>query len=343
MSWEGAGGRNPSRPPALGQSAFIARPPCPGPVPALVTGAEGFIGSRLVNALLDDGEEVVAGLYRPTGRYESVDRARQISLDVTQREEVRRAIAEVRPEVIYHLAGMSNPMLSWSRPAEALAINAGGTLHLLDTIRVEGVPARIFLAGSSAEYGYSCREHHALSEDDPLLPVHPYGLSKLAVDLLGLQYHRAYGMATIRGRIFNTIGPRKVIDAPSDFARQLVAVERGERSSLAVGNTQTVRDFTDVRDMVGAIRQVTAHGTAGEVYNLCSGRPTRIQELLEGILAAARTPVRVERSPALRRSSDEPWIVGSNARLRSVADWEPRVPLSKTLEDIVEYWRGAET
>ncbi len=163
------------------------------------------------------------------------------------------------------------------------------------------------------------------------------------MDLLGLQYFRAYGMATIRGRIFNTIGPRKVIDAPSDFARQLVAVERGERSSLAVGNTETVRDFTDVRDMVEAIRHVTARGRPGEVYNLCSGHPTSIQELLEGILAAARTPIPIERPSALRRPSDESWIVGSNARLRSVSDWQPRVPLSKTLEDIVEYWRSAET
>ncbi|EQD73211.1 NAD-dependent epimerase/dehydratase, partial [mine drainage metagenome] len=124
-------------------------------MPALVTGAEGFIGSRLVNALLDDGEEVTAGLYHPTGRYEPVQRAKAFPLDVTQAEEVRRLIAEVRPEVVYHLAGMSNPMLSWSRPTDALGINVGGTLHLLDALRAEGVRARVFLAGSSAEYGYS--------------------------------------------------------------------------------------------------------------------------------------------------------------------------------------------
>lgn len=312
-------------------------------MPALVTGAEGFIGSRLVNALLDDGEEVTAGLYHPTGRYEPVQRAKAFPLDVTQAEEVRRLIAEVRPEVVYHLAGMSNPMLSWSRPTDALGINVGGTLHLLDALRAEGVRARVFLAGSSAEYGYSCREQHALGEDDPLLPVHPYGLSKLAVDLLGLQYFRAYGMATIRGRIFNTIGPRKVIDAPSDFARQLVAVERGQRTSLVVGNTGTVRDFTDVRDMVEAIRQVTTHGSPGEVYNLCSGRPTRIQDLLDCLLSYSRTPVTVERPSSLKRPSDEPWIVGDNARLRSVSDWQPRTPLATTLGDIMEYWRGAES
>ncbi len=311
-------------------------------MPVLVTGAEGFIGSRLVNALLDDGQEVAAGIYQPTGRYEPVERAKSFPLDVTRGEEVRRRIADLRPEVVYHLAGMSNPMLSWSRPADALEINAGGTLHILEALRSEGVPARVFLAGSSAEYGYSCRERHTLGEDDPLLPVHPYGLSKLAVDLLGLQYFRAYGMATIRGRIFNTIGPRKVLDAPSDFARQLVAVERGQRSSVVVGNTDTVRDFTDVRDMVEAIRRVTVHGTPGEVYNLCSGRPTQIQEVLGGLLACSPKPVPVERPPSLRRVSDEPWIVGDNTRLRSVADWRPRIPLTQTLGDILAYWRSAE-
>ena len=309
-------------------------------MPVLVTGAEGFIGSRLVNALADDGEEVVAGLYQPTGRYEPVDRARSFPLDITHEDEVRRLIADVRPEVVYHLAGMSNPMLSWSRPADALEINAGGTLHLLDALRSAGVPARVFLAGSSAEYGYSCREQHALGEDDPLLAVHPYGLSKLAVDLLGLQYFRAYGMDVIRGRIFNTIGPRKIIDAPSDFARQLAEVERGQRAALVVGNTETVRDFTDVRDMVGAIRAVTLHGRPGEVYNLCSARPTRIQEVLEGLLARSGRAVPVERPPGLRRASDEPWIVGDNSRLGSVSDWRPRIPLAQTLADILDYWRS---
>ncbi len=307
----------------------------------LVTGADGFIGSRLALELLDEGRDVVATLLNESSRYEPVPAEHAVHLDVTDALATYRLLTERRPDVIYHLAAQSNPVVSWQRPAETLRINALGTVHLLEAVRAAGVPARVFLACSSAEYGFGTVPGRLITEDDRLLPVHPYGLSKVAQDFLGLEYFRTYGLATIRGRIFNTIGPRKVADAPSDFARQVVAVEAGRQPSVRVGNLDAIRDFSDVRDMIRMIRSITEHGRPGEVYNLCTGRATVVRDLLNDFVAHAKRPVRIEHDPARNRPSDEPWIVGDNRRLREAIDWAPTTPLTETTQQILDYWRQA--
>ena len=308
----------------------------------LITGAEGFIGGYLSASLRQDGHEVVHGLYRPGPGYAPGSGSREVPCDLNDRATVREVLARERPEVVYHLGALSDAHGSWQHPAETIQTNVLGTIHLFEGLREEGLSPRVFVAASSAEYGYTARNAHTLVEDDELRPVHPYGLSKVCQDLLSLQYHRAYGLPVIRGRIFNTIGPGKTGDAPSDFARQLVEVERGRLDHVDVGNLDTVRDFMDVRDMVRAIRQVTERGVPGEVYNLCTGTPVRLDELLNGILRRSRTPVTVRREPARCRAADEPWIVGDNRKLRALGGWAPQIPLEQTLQDIVEQCRGVE-
>ena len=161
-------------------------------------------------------------------------------------------------------------------------------------------------------------------------------------DLLAYQYHANYGVRAIRGRIFNTIGPRKTGEVTSDIARQLVAMERGTRPPVVrIGNVRAIRDFTDVRDMVRAIRLITEKGRPGEVYNLASGREWTVRRVLEELIARAqvRATWKVDRSRL--RPTDEPYIVGDARRLRSLTGWTPRYDLRRTLADVLETFRQA--
>lgn len=193
--------------------------------------------------------------------------------DVTQEQRVDAVLRRTRPDYVYHLAAISLPAVSWKEPWRTLEVNVRGTLNVLESVRRLGLDTRVFVAGSSAEYGHGHRPGTPTAESAPLLPLHAYGVSKVAQDLLSYQYFVNYGVKTIRGRIFNTIGPGKTGEVTSDIARQLIAIERGARPKVVrIGNLRAIRDFTDVRDMVRAIASITERGRPGQVYNLASGR-----------------------------------------------------------------------
>ncbi|HEU4758796.1 MAG TPA: GDP-mannose 4,6-dehydratase [Dehalococcoidia bacterium] len=306
---------------------------------SLITGAAGFLGSHLAESLLAGGETVIGTAHRDTRNVAHIlDRMTLLPCDLLNRAATEAAVEEARPQTVYHLAAQSYPLRSWRAPTSTFRVNVQGTLHLLDALRRLAPEATVVVAGSSAEYGHVPADHQPITEDSPFLPASPYGVSKVAADLLAHLYRRAYGLKTVRVRPFFVIGPRKTGDVCSDFARGIVAVERGEQPSLKVGNVEAVRDFLHVADAVAGCRLLAEKATAGEVYNLCRGSGQRVGDLLEVLRGLATRPIPVEPDAARLRRLDEPSVIGDNSRLRALG-WEPQIPISEALASILDYWR----
>ncbi len=304
----------------------------------LVTGIGGFLGSHLADVLVAQGWSV-AGIRHPRTR-SIVPTHRRVTLiecDILNKAQVEATVEVAQPEVIFHLAAQSLPTRSWREPEATFQTNIVGTLNLLESVRKVRPDPIVVMAGSSAEYAPTPNET-PVSEDAPLRPESPYGVSKVAASFLALLYHQAFGVKCIIVRPFFVIGPRKVGDVCSDFARGIVAVEKGERSALKVGNLQTVRDFLDVEDAVRAITLLMREGRPGEVYNVCSGVGHTIQTVLEKLLAMAAGPVPVERDPIRLHAVEKPVVIGNNSRLRTLG-WAPRVGLDQSLARILDFWR----
>jgi GDP-4-dehydro-6-deoxy-D-mannose reductase len=304
--------------------------------PLLVTGATGFAGGHLLDRLLASGESVTAWA-NPRGRVTGGGdpRAEWHAVDLLDRAAVARAVRRLTPRVIVHLAGLPHVGESWKNAARALEVNALATHHLLDAV-VEGAPeARVVVAGSALVYRPSDR---ALREDDPLAPSDPYGISKLAQEMLA---GRA-AAAVIRTRPFNHAGPRQSeAFVTSSFAKQIAEIEAGLREpTLLVGNLEARRDIMDVRDTARAYEALATSGRPGAVYNICSGAAHRVGDLLEHLLGLARTRIALRQDPARLRPSDNPLVLGDHARLTADTGWQPAIPIEATLADLLAWWRS---
>lgn len=308
---------------------------------AVIFGAEGFIGGYLLAHLEGRGISTTAATLAPIPRRQRISGVRYAqNCDVTDAARVDAVLRRARPDHIYHLAAISLPTISWKQPWKTLEVNVRGTLNVLEAARHLGTEPRIFVACSSAEYGHGHRPGTPTEETAPLLPLHAYGVSKVAQDLLAYQYFVNYGVRTIRGRIFNTIGPGKTGEVTSDIARQLVAIELGARPCVVrIGNMRPIRDFTDVRDMVRAIAAITERGRPGEVYNLASGREYSVRQVLQQLIGMSRKKATWKVERARLRPTDEAYIVGDARRLKAATNWTPEFELPQTLYDVMDAFR----
>ncbi len=316
--------------------------------PVLITGGCGMVGSHLVEYYFNKGQKATATYYtHPTIRLEEVlDKADYVPCDVRDQQRVEEIMRQCMPEIIYHLAAQSYPTVSWEKPAETMDINSTGTINVFEAVKSirkikPDYDPLILIACSSAEYGASLTpENVPIHEDVTLLPLHPYGVSKVAQDLLGFQYFVNDRIRCIRVRIFNTTGPRKVNDVASDFTKRTVLWEKGQADTLITGTLTTQRAITDVRDLVNALVLLSEKGEAGEVYNVCGNHIYEIREIITLIEEIIGKKIPCTTDPALIRSSDEPVIYGSSERLVAATGWQQRIHLKKTLEDMIAYWRG---
>ena len=308
----------------------------------LITGAGGFLGSYLAELMLEKGYAVHGAVHKDSRNLAHIsDQMSLLPCDMLDKGQVKAAVLESRPQLIFHLAAQSLPFVSWKDPEHTLEANVLGTLHLLEAVRTSGIKPTILLAGSSAEYGFAAPNEVPIAETAPLHPASPYGVSKVAADLLGQLYARTYDLRVICLRPFFIIGPRKVDDVCSDFARGIVSIEAGRQAKLAVGNVEATRDFLDVADAIEACWLVAQSGKPGDVYNVCSGMGHSIREILDTLCSLATKPIPVELDPTRLRPSDEPIIVGDNRRLRRLG-WSLHVPLAETLARILQYWRNVQ-
>jgi GDP-4-dehydro-6-deoxy-D-mannose reductase len=305
--------------------------------PTLVTGAAGFAGGHLLDLLAAD-QVAVVGWHRPGGHApREVPDVRWQGVDLLDRDAVRAAIRSIRPGVVYHCAGAAHVGQSWDTTAATLRVNVLGTHHLVEALRDEAPDARVLVTSSALVYGPSDR---AIDEQHALIPGSPYGLSKLAQELVAVGNGDA--PHAYIARPFNHFGPRQDASFVSAaFARQIAEIEAGLRpAELAVGNLEARRDLTDVRDTVRAYRAIVEHGVPGRPYNVCSGAAIAVHGVLDMLLSLARTPVRVMRDPARYRPNDTPLVLGDATRISRELGWTPRVPLEQTLRDLLDYWRA---
>ncbi|MCM2268565.1 MAG: GDP-mannose 4,6-dehydratase [Thermoanaerobaculia bacterium] len=313
----------------------------------LITGITGFAGSHLADYVLAEHPGVeVFGTYRWRSPRENIEhlggRIRLLESDLGDVTALRATLERARPDAIFHLAAQSFVPTSWNAPAETFHINVTGQIHLFEAIRALGLDPVVQLACSSEEYGLVHKDETPITEENPLRPLSPYAVSKVAQDFLGYQYFKSYGLRAIRTRGFNHEGPRRgEVFVMSNFAKQIAAIEAGEHEAvIRVGNLDSVRDFTDVRDMVRAYWLAAEKGEPGEVYNIASGQGITIREMLDRLLAMSRVAVRVETDPARLRPSDVEVLLGDASKFRAATGWAPRIPLEQTLADSLDYWRG---
>ena len=311
---------------------------------ALITGITGFAGSHLAEYLLANGHEV-SGTRRVRSPMDNVsaiaDKLTLIDCELSDASAVRDAVKAAQPDLIFHLAAQSFVLASWAYPGFTLFNNIGAQLNIFEAVRELELDARILVACSSEEYGRAEEKDLPLTEDSPLRPLSPYGVSKVGQDMLAYQYHASYGMAIVRTRAFNHTGPRRgEAFATSTFAKQIAEIELGKREPVVhVGNLSAQRDFTDVRDVVRAYFLACTQGEPGEVYNICSGKSVTIQEILDTLVELAQCEVSVEIDPARMRPSDVQLLKGDAGKLAEATGWRPEIELRKTLADLLEYWR----
>ncbi len=304
-----------------------------------------MIGSHLLEAYgAADAGDVVGCWFRPTIRMaEIAGRFALEELDIRDAGAVRKMIAAHRPAIIHHLAAQSLPVRSWEDPAETMAVNVLGTVHLFEAVRAlrESAPGYdpvVLVAGSSAQYGASLTAEPAREDVTPL-PLHPYGVSKVAQDLLAYQYWRSNGIRGVRARLFNCTGPRKRNDVVSDLARRVAVIER-DGGVLRVGNLATRRAILDVRDVVAALMALAERGAAGEAYNICAADAVSIAEVVALFERVSGRALAVAPDPTLLRPTDEPVILGRVDRLVAATGWRPRFGLEDTIGSVLAYERA---
>jgi len=312
----------------------------------LITGITGFAGSHLADYILENHPDAqVYGMVRWRSRMENIvhieDRIHLIEGDLKDMASLKRCLAKAQPDRIFHLAAQSFVPTSWNCPAETFAINAVGQINLFEAVLSLGISPKIQIAGSSEEYGLVNSNEVPMKETNPLRPLSPYAVSKVAQDLLGWQYFKSYGMKIVRTRGFNHTGPRRGdVFICSNFAKQIVEIEKKKRKPIMhVGNLEAKRDFTDVRDMVFAYWLSLEKGELGEVYNLGRGKTYSIQEILDMLLAISGAVVKIEVDQDRLRPSDVPVLLSDSSKFKKLTGWEPQIPFNQSLQDLLEYWR----
>src|SRR5256886_8707425 len=336
----------------------------------LITGITGFAGSHLAEHILAESPDVaVFGTYRWRSRMENLDtlmakgvldviegryssgagqadqahkgRVTLLHCELTDAGAVETLISWVRPDRIFHLAAQSFVQSSFDEPAATMRINIESQLNVLEAVRRHDTKIRIHVAGSSEEYGLVHPDEVPMKETNPLRPLSPYAVSKVAQDKLAYQYFKSYGLHLVVTRGFNHPGPRRGTHfVTSTIARQIALIEAGQNEPVIYhGDLTSKRDWTDVRDMVRAYWLALEKGEPGESYNVGRGKCWSIREMLDILLGHARTKIRTQEDPARLRPSDVPILWADTTRFRQATGWEPVITFEQTLADLLEYWR----
>ncbi len=335
----------------------------------LITGSNGFIGSHLIDYCINKNYTIFA-LDRPSASFRNVyhyllkennyknqektkfldeniliksnrENLKFLECDLKNRKLLEKIIIHLKPKYIFHLGAQPYIKPSWEDPVNTMEINVIGTLNVFEPLKKFKINSRVVVACTSAEFGTTTSEiNRPLREEDPLKAVHPYGISKIAAELLARQYWINFGIESVVTRFFNQTGPRRMNDVTSDFIRKIVLIELGlSEPVLEVGNLNPIRDFTDVRDTVEALWLVATRGRPGETYHVCSGIQTQIRSLLQIALSFSNTPIKVKENTSEKlRETDESMMIGDNSKIKRELGWTIKIPLEKSLKDMFDYW-----
>lgn len=300
----------------------------------LLIGAAGFVGGHVLEAAREGGLSVVAA---GRGGGESAP-----PCDLLDPDSVAACVEAVAPDLVVNMAGAASVAASWERWEESFSVNATGVLNLLGAVARLAPGAHVLCVSSAEVYGEPGEETLPLSEELLLKPVTPYGAGKAAMEVVCDFHARAHGLRVAVVRAFSQIGPGQSPAFPvSGFARRIAEAERAgaEEVEIAIGNPAAARDFTDVRDAARAFVDVSRRELTG-TFNLCTGRALKLEGLVEEMGRATALPLRVVSDPSLRRPVDPSVVYGDPRRLHDAIGWEPRIPLSQTVADLLEWWRS---
>jgi GDP-4-dehydro-6-deoxy-D-mannose reductase len=334
----------------------------------LITGANGFLGSHLTDFCLEKDYEVYA-LDRPgqnlknltqyTEGKQSFSKEEKIKAfgdyiqipttnkkltilegDIKNKILIEKIIQKIKLKFIFHFGAQPLVIPSWEDPVNTIETNVIGTINIFEPIKKYKIDTRVILACTSAEYGTTTAINRPLKETDPLLAVHPYGISKIAAELLARQYYINFGIDIINIRFFNQTGPRKVGDACADFINKVAQIELGLTDPvIQVGNLNPYRDFTGIKDSIQAIWLAATKGKSGETYNICSGRKTQIREILKIALNLSSKKIEVkENIPDKLRKTDEDMILGDNTKIKTELGFKTTQSIQEILKDMFDYW-----
>lgn len=302
---------------------------------ALITGSSGFIGSHLTAELEANGYEVVRCDLKATKD--------TVAMDIMNPEMIQSVLEKYQPDVIINMAGQANVGLSWKKPQLTVQLNTVGLINILEVVRNVNPSIRVIAVGSSDEYGNLKEIGANVTEDIPVKPITPYAISKQAQELFAQLYVRSYGMDICMIRLFNLGGPGQAKGyIISDFSSGIAEVEAGKKEYMSVGNLESARDFTHVKDACRAVRLIAEKGHSGEVYNISSGVTHKAQEVLDKLVGMAKVPIEVRQDRARMRPSDTPVVCGNHDKLTAHTGWQLELGLDEILKDALNYWREQE-
>jgi len=309
----------------------------------LITGAEGFAGSHLVDHCLHVGDDVW-GTCRPGGRASNLTHhLDKITLrigDLSHPEFVRGILREARFDVLFHLAAISYVHDAQKDPARTCEVNLSGGIHMLEAVRTQSPQTRVLLVSSAEVYGPVGPENLPVTENQRVAPANIFAASKAASELIAQSFSTTYNLPIVIARPFNHTGPRQRPDfVCSTFAEQIAKVETGAEPVLRVGDLTPRRDFCDVRDIVRGYHMMALKGAPGEIYNLASGSSERVEDILNMLVQMARVKVEIRQDPARVRTTQVMDVRGSYEKIKAAAGWSPEIPLAKTLRDLLNWHR----
>jgi GDP-4-dehydro-6-deoxy-D-mannose reductase len=311
----------------------------------LITGINGFAGCHLSKLLAEGGYDIWGTRIDSVNldaisRFVPSDKIHVV--DIRKRSSIEEIVKKTSPDVLFHLAAVSWVPASWENPALAFEVNLLGSINVFESV-LKYVPSSICILISTGDfYDASKIQGNAVDENAPIVPRNPYALSKMTIDLLAKQYFLSRKFHVIRLRPFNHIGPYQSESfVVSEFSKQIALAEKGKiQPILRVGNLDAERDFTDVRDMVRAYEMAINKCEAGECYNISSQKAFRISTLLDILLSLSKVQIKVETDAAKYRPLEVMRTLGNSEKFRKATGWIPEIPIEKTVEDVLNYWRG---
>lgn len=294
---------------------------------AIIIGGTGFVGRHMQNLLQEKEYTVIA-----TGREN----------DIRKYKKVEELVRLIKPHIVINLAALTTVKETFKSPINAYNTGFLGTYYLLKALKKNEFRGSFLNISSSEVYGFPSDEYLPITEETPLKPMSPYSVNKISTEMLCFQWSKTEPFKIISARPFTHIGPGQSDRfAISNFAKQIAEIEIGIRSPIVqVGNLHTTRDITDVRDVVRAYNSLLDHGDSGDVYNICSGKEISIKAILESLIKFTKKNISIKQSELLTRRTEQARIIGSYEKIKLKTNWQPQIPIQKTLEDTYSYWLG---
>ncbi len=309
----------------------------------LITGAGGFVGTHLVHALQQHAEyEIFAAVYKSTSDIAGIIPADHIQEgDLTEYAFAESLIQATRPDLVFHLAALSAVERNDAQAVKIMTANTTLQFNLLEAIRAHQPKARIIAICSGNAYGLVEPGTRSITESTPLRPLNAYAVSKITQEMLSLQYHLAYGLDVVILRPFNHTGPGQTDNfVIPTLAKQFAEIAKGKHvPTIEVGNLETIRDYTDVADMVQAYILAAEKGESGEIYNIGTGNGASVRELIEMFKKITGMSVEVVVKEEIVRHADVPALVCDATKFKQITSWEPSISLETTLQNVYNYWK----